>query len=92
MTCLLLARLLLLQLALHPRQLAQLTKVATTAVKEMGFSTPSKTRTDTTMHQLARQLKIRLPSARSPAEPVLVKAIVIAKIKRSDSNADECYE
>ena len=32
----------------HP-QYSKLTKVATTAVKEMGFSTPSKTRTDTTI-------------------------------------------
>ena len=75
----------------HP-QYNKLTKVAATAVKEMGFSTPSKTRTDTTMHKLARQLKVQLPTTRSSAEPILTKAIVVAKIKKLDHNADERYE
>ena len=75
----------------HP-QYSKLSKVATAAVKEMGFSTPSKTMTDTTMHRLARQLKVQLPNTRSTAEPVLIEAIVIAKIKKSDYNADERYE
>ena len=75
----------------HPKY-NMLTKVAATAVKEMGFSTPSKTRTDTTMHKLARQLKVRLPTTRTPAEPILTKAIVVAKLKKLDRNADERYE
>ena len=49
--------------------------------------------TETTMmHRLARQLKVQLPNTRSTAEPILIEAIVIAKIKKPDYNADERYE
>ena len=44
------------------------------------------------MHKLARQLKVQLPTTRSSAEPILTKAIVVAKIKKLDHNADERYE
>ena len=67
-------------------------KTGKTKLEKIGFSSPKPETQDVTMHDIARQYKVKLPKTREAAVPILlVRALAIVRIKQLDSNAVEKY-
>ena len=60
-------------------------------MKKIGFSSPKPDTQDITMYELARQHNLTLPRKRDDAEPILVRALAIERIKELDKNAVDNY-
>ena len=74
----------------HPKMKA-LMKTGKAKLEKIGFSSPKPENQGVTMHDIARQYKVKLPKTREAAVPVLVRALAIERIKRLDSTAVEKY-
>ena len=75
----------------HPK-MAELLTTGKSRLKEIGFSSPNAGTGNKTMHQIARTHNIRLPKKRTDAEPILLRALAIARIKQLEKGASDKYE
>ena len=61
-------------------------------MEKVGFSSPKpESQQSVTMHEIARQYKVKLPKKRDDAMPILVRALAIVRIKQRDKTAVEKY-
>ena len=75
----------------HPK-MAGLLKTGKTKLEKIGFSSPNAGTGNVTMHQIARAHHIKLPKKRTEAEPILLRALAIVRIKQLESDASDKYE
>ena len=61
-------------------------------LEKIGFSSPNAGTGNVTMHQIARTHNIKLPKKRTDAEPILLRALAIVRIKQLESDASDKYE
>ena len=66
-------------------------KTGKTKLEKIGFSSPKPETQNVTMHEIARQYKLKLPKKREAAVPSLVRALAIVRIKQLDPTAVEKY-
>ena len=74
----------------HP-EMKKLMKIGHANMKEIGFSSPKPDSQNVTMHEIARKYNVSLPRRREDAEPILVRALAIVRIKQMDNNAVNSY-
>ena len=75
----------------HPK-MAELLTTGKTRLTEIGFSSPNAGTCNVTMHQIVKAHKVKLPKNRADAEPILLRALAIARIKQLESGASDKYE
>ena len=61
-------------------------------LEKIGFSSPNAGTGNVTMHQVARAHNIKLPKKRTDAEPILLRALAIVRIKQLEKDASDNYE
>ena len=66
-------------------------KIGHARMKDIGFSSPKPESQDVTMHEIARKYNVSLPRKREDAEPILVRALAIVRIKQMDTDAVNKY-
>ena len=75
----------------HPK-MAELLTTGKSRLQKIGFSSPNAGTGNVTMHQIARTHNIKLPKKRTDAEPILLRALAIARIKQLEKDASDKYE
>ena len=72
--------------------MAELLTTGKSRLQKIGFSSPNAGTDNVTMHQIAKAHKIKLPKKRADAEPILLRALAIVRIKQLESDASDKYE
>ena len=67
----------------------KLMQAGKTRSEKIGSSSPKPETQNVTMHELARQYKVKLPKKREAAVHILVRALAIVRIKQQDKAAVE---
>ena len=75
----------------HPK-MAGLLVIGKERLEKIGFSSPNAGSGNVTMHQIAKAHKIKLPKKRADAEPILLRALAIVRIKQLEKDASDNYE